>query len=77
METADSWRGRESRARRVVRTQESMTPGTIDGRVAQASPVPDRTNRTIRRGGTELWVGDDAPPEGEGYVFWFDTNEPV
>lgn len=71
---ADSWRGQESRTNQLAHAQQSMTPGTVSGRVRQAAPLPRRTRNTAVVPDI-LWVDDTAPdPDVFDGPFWFNTN---
>ena len=64
------------RQTRVAGTQKKLFRGDADGRVRQASPVPTRAVDSESSGDTNiLFVGPDDP--GFGWLFWFDTDEPV
>jgi hypothetical protein len=69
---ADSWGPRHSATRRLRRTQQAMIPGTLNGRLRQAAPVPPRIDHEPPP--FNMHVGD-TPPE-DIYIgrAWMDTS---
>lgn len=61
---SDSWRPRRSSTDRTARAVQSMAPGSMEGRVASAQPVPNR-----KRDDEAVWLtvpvtfSFDGPPE--------------
>lgn len=76
----DNWQPKQSRTQRTATAQRSMIPGTLDGRVRQASPIPQRPDieQTPITGG-DVWVAPTAEPPPDIYDgrLWFVTDEPI
>ena len=75
---ADNWNPRASRLQRLSQTVKAQTPHDLQGRLAQAAPVPSQTiPEEIQEGSDVLFVGPDDPGLDAGYPFWFDTDDIV
>jgi hypothetical protein len=73
----DNWRGSESPATTTKRAVRSTSNGLMDGRVAEARPVPPR--RRINQEPDEpsdslVYIGDTAPDVAPHGKLWFDTS---
>ena len=75
---ADSWQPDASPLTQVRRAQQSMMPGTVDGRIREAAPMPARqASEASAEAGDVLFVGPEDPGLDAGYPFWFDTDDIV
>ena len=72
---AGSWKNKESAQARTRQAVRSMVPGTIDGRVQQASPVDRRSQQRTVDSDDSVWVGPDQPDYAPTGKLWFDTDD--